>query len=77
MKPPICCICHKRLDYPDDGGLIYFKKRRSDKEWQNMMEKKGMVGHPPYAEWFCVEHYKKAKELKNLTIDKAMGILKD
>lgn len=41
------------------------------------MEKKGMVGHPPYAEWFCGEHYKKAKELKNLTVDKAMGILKD
>ncbi|GAH45664.1 unnamed protein product, partial [marine sediment metagenome] len=26
MKPPICCICDKRLDYPDEGGLIYFKK---------------------------------------------------
>lgn len=77
MKPPIYCICHKRLDYPDDGGLIYFKKRQSDKEWQKTMEKKGMVGHPPYAEWFCEIHYEKAKELKNLTIDEAMGILKD
>ncbi len=76
MKPPICCICHKRLDYPDDGGLIYFKKRQSDREWERKMEEKGMVGHPPYAEWFCGEHYKKAKELKNLTINEAMRILK-
>ena len=36
------------------------------------MEKKGMVGHPPYAEWFCKEHYEKANELKDLTIDEAM-----
>ena len=72
MKPPVCCICDKRLDYPDEGGLIYFKKRGSDKEWVERMEKEGMVGHPPFAEWFCASHYKKALELKDLTIDKAM-----
>ena len=72
MKPPVCCICNKRLDYPDEGGLIYFKKRAADKEWEEGMERKGMVGHPPFAEWFCGAHYKKALELKDLTIDKAM-----
>ena len=72
MKPPVCCICDKRLDYPDEGGLIYFKKRPSDKKWDKNMEEKGMVGHPPYAEWFCGDHYKKAVVLKDLTIDKAM-----
>ena len=72
MKPPVCCICNKRLDYPDEGGLIYFKKRASDREWEEKMEREGMVGHPPFAEWFCEKHYKKALELKDLTIDKAM-----
>ncbi|MHA1477864.1 MAG: hypothetical protein ACTSPU_06665 [Promethearchaeota archaeon] len=72
MKPPICCICDKRLDYPDEGGLIYFKKRPSDQKRDKRMEEKGMVGHPPYAEWFCGDHYKKANELKELPIDKAL-----
>ncbi len=77
MKPPICCICHKRLDDPDEGGLIYFKKRLSDKKWDKKMEKNGMVGHPPYAEWFCGEHYEKANELKDLPIDKAMKMINE
>ncbi len=72
MRPPICCICDKELDSPDDGRLIYFKKRASDREWDEKMERKGMVGHPPFAEWFCETHYKRAFELKDLTIDKAM-----
>ncbi len=75
MKPPICCICEKSLEYPDEGGLIYFKKRPSDKKWDKVMEENGMVGHPPYAEWFCRDHYVKAKELKDLTIDRAMKLL--
>ena len=41
MKPPICCICYKRLNNLDKGGLIYFKKRRSDKKWDKKMEKDG------------------------------------
>jgi len=76
MKPPICCICDKRLDYPNDRGLIYFKKRPADREWEERMEREGMVGHPPFAEWFCGDHYKKAFELKDLTINKALTQLK-
>ena len=76
MRPPICVICDKNLIDMDDGGLIYFKKRPSDIEWDENMEMKGYVGHPSYAEWFCSVHYNKAYELKDLTIDKAMKILK-
>ncbi|MHA2288958.1 MAG: hypothetical protein ACXABG_09230 [Promethearchaeota archaeon] len=75
MKPPICCICDKNLEYPDDGGLIYFNKRPSDKKWDKIMKENGMIGHPPYAEWFCRNHFGKANKLKDLPIDKAMKLL--
>ena len=77
MKPPICCICGKDFRDLDEGGLIYFKKRSSDIDWDKKMEEEpGMVGHPPYADWFCGEHYSKAKELEQLTIDEAVEMLK-
>jgi len=41
------------------------------------MRKEGFVGHPPYAEWFCSNHYESAKELKNLTISEALEILRE
>ncbi len=72
MKPPICRVCDKELGEKDDGGLVYFKKRQSDKDWEKRMEEIKGVGHPPYAEWFCKQHFKKAKELKHLHIDKAL-----
>ena len=71
MKPPICCICSKRFEM-EEGGLVYFKLRHSDIEWKTRMEKEGMVGHPPYAEWFCDKHYEKAKNLNHLTISEAL-----
>ncbi len=76
MKPPICCICDNKLLDMDDGGLIYFKKRPSNLQWDERMGKKGMVGHPPYAKWFCKEHYEKANDFKHLPVDEAMKILK-
>jgi hypothetical protein len=77
MRPPVCGICNKdfRDNDEDEGGLIYFKKRQSDLEWEKNMEEEHGVGHPPYAEWFCRKHYQKAKELENSTIDEAMKIL--
>ncbi len=75
MRPPICIICDKDFRDSDEGGVIYFKKRKSDKKWTEMMEKKGMVGHPPYAEWFCGEHFESAKALEHLHIDEALKIL--
>jgi hypothetical protein len=76
MRPPICRICGKKLADIKNCGLIYFKKRPSDKEWDRRMEKSGMVGHPPYADWFCCEHYRKVNELEHLTIDKALKNVK-
>ena len=76
MRPPVCRICDKKLADLNDGGLIYFKKRQSDIEWDKKMEEIGGVGHPPYADWFCKTHYEKAIELKNLYIDKALKILR-
>ncbi|MFX0106033.1 MAG: hypothetical protein ACFE75_11145 [Candidatus Hodarchaeota archaeon] len=75
IKPPICRICDKKLEDIDDCGLIYFKKRQSDIEWEKRMEEIGGVAHPPYAEWFCKKHYEKANELKHLSIDEALRIL--
>ena len=76
MRPPECCICGKDMRMTDEGDLIYFKKRPEDEEWIKNMEENDMVGHPPYAEWFCADHYKNAKKLEHLTIDEAMDILR-
>ena len=77
MKPPICAVCYKEFLDSDEGGLIYFKKRKSDKKWESAMRKEGLVGHPPYAEWFCVDHYNAAKKLKDLPINEAMAKLRE
>jgi len=76
MRPPICRICDNNLEDKDDGGLIYFKKRPSDIEWEKKMEEIGGVGHPPWAEWFCKKHYEKANKLKHLSINEALKILR-
>ena len=76
MRPPVCYVCGKDFRDEDEGGLVYFKKRPSDEEWIKEMEEQNMVGHPPYAEWFCAKHYDSAKKLEHLTIDKALEILK-
>ncbi len=70
--PPECCICHKDFTPGIDGGLIYFAKRTTDMEWDRLVEETGMVGHPPYAAWFCKKHYKKAIKYKDLYINDAM-----
>jgi len=71
MRPPICGICDKDIE-GDEGGLIYFAKRPSDIEWDRRAEDPHFVGHPPYAEWFCGEHYVKAKEFSHLTLREAI-----
>ena len=72
MRPPYCGICDKELDLNSkDCGLVYFKKRPSDIEWDNKIKEKNMIGHPPYADWFCEKHCKTALQYKHLTIGKA------
>ncbi|MHA1369803.1 MAG: hypothetical protein ACTSWN_00785 [Promethearchaeota archaeon] len=75
MRPPICAICQERFD-PEKGGLVYFRLRKSDEEWHERAERLHLVGHPPEAEWFCEKHINRARELSDLTIDKAFQILK-
>lgn len=77
MMPPECRLCGKDFDpFKKDRGLVYFKRTESDIEWDRKMEQTGMVGHPPYAVWFCKKHYKKAKALENLSRAEAMAQLK-
>lgn len=66
MKPPICEICEKNLTNQEHVGLVYFQKTDADKEWDRRCEEEGFVGHPPYAEWFCEEHYLIAKKFSSL-----------
>ena len=73
MRPPECDICGK----DENCNLVYFKKRPSDKEWDKKMEEKGMVGHPPYAEWYCDVHVERARELKDKTVDEARKLMKN
>ena len=75
MRPPICSICDKELIDLDKSGLIYFKKRLSDIDWEKKMKEIGGIGHPPYAEWFCKKHYGKANKLSHLAIDIALNVL--
>ena len=77
MRPPECAICGDQEFDLEAGGLIYFKKRPSDLEWEKKMEKTGGVGHPPYADWFCPKHIERAKELKHLTINEAFKKLRE
>ncbi|MHA1729357.1 MAG: hypothetical protein ACTSWY_11575 [Promethearchaeota archaeon] len=74
MKPPVCIICGKDCE---TGKLIYFKLRLSDRKWHEKMERINGIGHPPEAEWFCCDHCERASELSDLTIDKALRVLKD
>jgi hypothetical protein len=77
MKPPICAICMVKFDPINTGGLIHFKLRQSDKEWRERMDKIHGTGHPPESAWFCEKHFPRAKELSDLTIDKAFQQLRE
>ncbi|NHI92885.1 MAG: hypothetical protein EAX96_10320 [Candidatus Lokiarchaeota archaeon] len=77
MRPPKCAICGDEDFDLNIGGLIYFKKRQKDIDWEKRMNETGGVGHPPYAEWFCPKHIQKAKEVEHLTINDAFRKLRD
>jgi len=74
MRPPTCRICDKDLD-ENEGGLVSFKKRFSDRVWERKMKRINGVGHPPNSDWFCEKHYQRAKDLKDQTIDQAIAIM--
>lgn len=76
MRPPVCRICGKDLS-EDEGGLVFFKKRPSDIEWDDTMERNNMTGHPPYADWFCGMHVNPARRLTDKHIDEAVRVIRD
>jgi len=77
MKPPICCICHNDFRTNiHEGGLLDFKLTEKDKTDLKRFEQPGFVGHPPATEWFCNEHYLKAKELTHLTLGEVIKLLR-
>ena len=66
MKPPICEICDREISDKENAGLVYFQKTNADKEWDKKCEEEGFVGHPPYVEWFCEDHFFIAKKYSSL-----------
>ncbi len=78
MRPPMCTICDLDFDLDEDNcGIIYFKKRKSDIEWDKKMQAGDMIGHPPYAKWFCKQHFLKAKELADCSVDEALPRIRE
>lgn len=76
MRPPECCICEKMLEGESDGGLLSFVKSPSDLDWDKKAEEPGFIGHPPYLEWFCQEHYEMAKQYQNMILREALKKIK-
>lgn len=72
MMPPICEICEKEFDPDQEGALLYFKKTEKGIEFDRKVEL-GMVGHPPYAAWFCGEHVEEARKHTGFTLEQAMA----
>ena len=65
MKPPICVICRKNIKNMEEGGLIRFAKTDKDRAWDKRVQKEKIIGHPPYAEWFCEDHYPIARKYRD------------
>ncbi len=85
MKPPICVVCDKDLkensifDEKTEkiSGLLTFKKIESDYEFDRRVREENIIGHPPYVEWFCEDHYIEAKKLIHLPRKEAIKILSE
>jgi hypothetical protein len=76
MKPPYCHICGVRINDFEHAGVINFAKTQYDIEWEIEMKREHKVGHPPYAEWFCEEHYPTANQYSHLCYADAMREIK-
>ena len=72
MRPPICEICNKDFNPDREGGLLYFKKTPEGLEFDRRVEEEGIVGHPPYAGWFCGKHYPRAMKLTDMSLREAL-----
>ncbi len=77
MKPPYCTICNAFIKDFDRGGLINFKKTQNNLEWEQRMKRENKVEHPPYAEWFCEDHYPIANQFSHLTWSEGMKKIRE
>ncbi|MCU0430542.1 MAG: hypothetical protein MUF42_11280 [Cytophagaceae bacterium] len=71
MRPPICDICHKRLD-TDEGGLLQFALSEDDKEFNKRFEEPGFTGHPRGLHWLCDKHHAQLKAFSHYTWAQAL-----
>lgn len=78
MRPPICCVCYTRFSpSSSEGGLVYFKLSEQEEQFNQRMKDQRMVGHPKGRDWFCEQHFAKAKSLNDLTLKEALPILRN
>ena len=77
MQPPKCAICNKVSRSKLDGfKLVRFTLSEEQKAFNLEMKETGKVGHPRGVDWFCEDHYGRAKELKNRSNIEAVKIMK-
>ena len=77
VKPPDCVICGRKMDEPNGGDVIWFKKSQSDLDWDKWQEENDFPeDHPPYGQVFCSKHVKTAESLSHLTYGEALEVLK-
>ena len=67
MKPPVCCVCDRRLE-TGEGGLVAFA------DYEALPG--GLVGHPSGLEWFCPEHLEAGRALQHWKRDPAVAKLR-
>jgi len=68
MRPPICAICDNDFRASmSEEGLVSFKLSDKEIEENKRFEDSKITGHPAGLEWFCKDHYEKAKKLSHLT----------
>ena len=74
MRPPRCAICKRNHRNSElEFKLVRFKLTEEEQKAKVAQKARGHVGHPPGVEWFCEEHYKKAKSLKHLSKTEAIA----
>ena len=74
MRPPLCDLCD--ADVGENGKLVYFALRESDRLWHERASVEGFVGHPPEALWLCADHVARGEDLQNFTVDVALAELR-
>ncbi len=77
MRPPRCAVCGKLSKTNIDGfKLVRFKLTQKQKAFNQEMKEKNKTGHPKGTDWFCADHYLRAKELRNRSNIEAIKIIK-